>query len=260
MARSKFFGAFAGLLAVVALAASSFFSTGGLANAADAIVFEVPAAPVEIIADSKNFEGVYLGGLVTYGKGSIHDVSNDSAAKQKPDGIMGGVTLGYNYVFDNNVMLGAEVDQSFGSMSAKWGGQHKHDPYYGKDSIGNLGTARARLGYVYGDWMPYVTGGLAWADLKNSLGCDAGRVASTTGCQNKVSQFDTSHSGYKAGYALGAGVEYAVNKNWSVKTEYMYANFGKNKVTLNDPNWPAASERNFKTDLHTVRLGVNYRF
>jgi outer membrane immunogenic protein len=55
------------------------------------------------------------------------------------------------------------------------------------------------------------------------------------------------------GWTVGAGVEYALTQNWTAKVEYSYANFGTR--TLAAPLCCTA-----RTDIHTVKLGVNYLF
>ncbi len=178
----------------------------------------------------------------------------------KTKGGFGGLQAGYNWQFDNNVVLGAEADISFGSISKSW--QDKdynsiHSPYYGKDKVGTHGTIRARLGYAADRFMPYVTGGLAIAETKHSLGCSKSISPTTTGCGT---EFETSKSKTKVGFAVGAGVEYALTNNWTLKTEYLYTDLGKTKVTLTDPNWPDKAERKFKMHTNEIRVGVNYKF
>ena len=72
-----------------------------------------------------------------------------------------------------------------------------------------LGTARGRLGYAADRFMPYVTGGAAFGDIKTSV---AGvGDASTT----------------KAGWTLGGGVEAAIAGPWTAKIEYLYVDLGR---------------------------------
>ena len=77
-----------------------------------------------------------------------------------------------------------------------------------------LGTARGRIGYAFDRFMPYVTGGLAVGNVKNSV----------TGLS------DTSNT--KAGYALRAGLEPALSGPWTAKVEYLYADLGRSSAPL----------------------------
>ncbi|WOC15611.1 outer membrane protein [Pseudochrobactrum sp. MP213Fo] len=246
---------------IVALLAMTVLS--GQAFAADAIVSAPEPAPVQDYA-SFNWSGGYIGAHAGYGWGKSHDVNNPQANEQKTKGGFGGLQAGYNWQFDNNVVLGAEADVSFGSVKKNWGGANENDPYYGTDKIGTNGTVRARLGYAADRFLPFVTGGYAWAQSKYALGCDEGLVGKTIGnCYGKDA-FETSAKKNISGWVAGAGVEYAVTNNWTVKAEYLHKNFGKNRVSIIDPNLdPAKSwvnNRNFKTSVNEVRLGVNYKF
>jgi outer membrane immunogenic protein len=62
----------------------------------------------------------------------------------------------------------------------------------------------------------------------------------------------------KAGYALGAGVEYAFLSNWSAKIEYLYVHLadGNCNVPCGSPVPPI--DVKFNTSL--VRAGLNYKF
>ena len=57
----------------------------------------------------------------------------------------------------------------------------------------------------------------------------------------------------RVGWTLGAGVEYAVTQNWTVKAEYSYYNFGTRTL---GPTYAGT----VRSDAHTVKLGVNYLF
>ncbi|WP_439273681.1 outer membrane protein [Pseudochrobactrum sp. HB0163] len=245
---------FAALLAMTVFAGHAF--------AADAIVSAPEPAPVEYPAFS--WTGGYIGAHGGYGWASMHDVNNPEASKVKPKGGFGGLQAGYNWQFDNNVVLGAEADVSFGKIKKSWDGRdtNQYDSYYGEDKIGTHGTVRARLGYAVDRFLPYVTGGIAFAEAKHTLGCDVARVSNTTGCGGKANngKFEDKASKTRVGYTVGAGVEYAVTDNWTVKAEYLYSNYGKKNVTLYDPYKTQYNERRFKTDLNEVRFGVNYKF
>ncbi len=251
---------------IVALLAMTVLS--GQAFAADAIVSAPEPAPVEYSAFS--WTGGYIGAHAGYGWGNTQDVYNSvNSPKKKMKGGFGGLQAGYNWQFDNNVVLGAEADISFGKIKKNWvesvDGTTPSSTYYTNDKIGTHGTVRARLGYAVDRFLPYVTGGIAIADTKNTLGCtDKGTAPGSNTCRASVNPnrvFEDSASKTRVGYVVGAGLEYAVTDNWTLKGEYLYSNFGKKNVTLTDPNFPNADgTRRFKTDLSEVRIGVNYKF
>jgi outer membrane immunogenic protein len=107
--------------------------------------------------------------------------------------------------------------------------------------LGRLGVAADRALF-------YVTGGLAFADFGS-------RVNNTTAAPTITS----SSTGTRTGWTLGAGVEYAFTPNWTVRAEYLYANFGSATVT-GTSSIPTDRAWRIKNETHTVRVGVNYLF
>ncbi len=106
-----------------------------------------------------------------------------------------------------------------------------------------LGRDNARwIGYATGDWLPYVMGGVASGNVH--IPDSAGAVHAGTD---------------RAGWTGGGGIEYALNRNWSVKAEYLYIDLGSGGV----PCTVAAGSCGNSTQDFTesvVRGGINYHF
>ena len=66
--------------------------------------------------------------------------------------------------------------------------------------------------------------------------------------------FDSSH---RDGYTVGAGLEYMFAQNWSAKLEYQFYDFGSSRFIAPAALIPLGS---FRTEDHTVKAGLNYRF
>ncbi len=215
------------------------------------------------VSPAYNWTGFYIGVHGGTGfAGTMQDISNPGAQKLSTQGGFGGIQAGYNWQI-NRVVFGAEVDASFGDIGKSWGGVNGFDPYYGKDATKTFGTVKGRVGYTFDRLLVYGTGGLAWGDNEHGFGCDATRTVATNGCQNKPggTAFYTSTNSTDIGYTVGGGLEYALADRWTIRGEYLYTDFGTNKINMTDPNYPAArSERNFSTKFQTITAGINYRF
>ena len=96
-----------------------------------------------------------------------------------------------------------------------------------------LGTARGRVGYALGNFMPYITGGLAVGDIKSSI-AGIGDAHDTN-----------------AGWTVGGGIEAHISGPWSAKLEYLYVDLGRGGSVL-------GSDSKFQTNI--VRAGLNYKF
>lgn len=156
-----------------------------------------------------------------------------------------GIQGGYNWQFGHTV-LGVEADYLFvteeasvvcGDGSVLCGHQLK-----------DLGSVRGRLGWVgTPSAMIYLTGGLGWGAAKWT--------------QQDAVTGDTSAGGTAsrtvAGLVLGAGGEYLLAKNWSLKGEYLHYDFGK--FTPSDAEFPGGAPT-FKLYADTYKLGLNFRY
>ena len=75
-----------------------------------------------------------------------------------------------------------------------------------------LGTVTGRVGYSFGQWLPYVKGGFAAADVGSPL------QGSPIGAFSQGSEL--------SGWTAGVGVEYQFSSKWSLGLEYLYTDFG----------------------------------
>lgn len=173
-----------------------------------------------------------------------------------------GIEVGANWQYQNWV-VGAAAD---------WSVTDLHDSYSfpsvdaGKsDALSSrydwLGTARGRLGYVAGQSLFYGTGGLAVGRVKHEFDND---FNSTTG---SAQSFVTT--GTMAGWTAGAGWEYMINRNLSVKAEYLHVDLGKSQLDISasptNANFgagaaPGTSILHFNNTFDIVRAGINLRW
>jgi opacity protein-like surface antigen len=174
-----------------------------------------------------------------------------TAPTQAVEGPLGGGQIGYNWQF-GGLVLGLEVDSSVGlaTSAINLDSSLKADA-----TLSAMGSARARLGYSFGSFMPYVTGGLAWAVLEQGAVCDPGAKA---GACVVLGQFDTRSKQLLFGWTAGAGAEWAFNANWSLKAEGLIGSF----ITQ---DYVGAHTTNFTTPIdlnlsYSAKVGINYRF
>ncbi|MGH6760183.1 MAG: outer membrane protein [Phyllobacterium sp.] len=238
-----------------------------VAYAADAVVYE--PAPIASPA-TFSWTGFYLGANAGYGGGefdhpfSIRPVDPSitdrisGSLDVDASGFLGGVQAGYNWQFENKFVVGLEADiQASGiegdlglSVSVPGGGSLS-----GKagTEVEWFGTVRARIGYTPVErLLVYATGGLAYGKVESFV---KGSVAG-------LGSFDESVSETRTGWTAGAGIEYAVADNWTLKTEYLYTDLGK-MTAFNDYLDPTASvlgKIESDVSFHTVRVGLNYKF
>jgi outer membrane immunogenic protein len=200
-----------------------------------------------------NWSGFYVGaeGGGAWGSHSfLHLPGDPQAGVDSGSALRGGIiggNAGFNYQLGNWV-YGLEGDLSWANAS---GSAACPNPVFTCGAkVDWFGTARVRIGRAVDHFLPYVTGGLAYGN-EQRLGWGAG---------TSLTENDTH-----LGWTIGAGIEYALNSNWSFRAENLY-------VDLSNDTYPGAmlvnsaggvdTYFNVALDAHlqVVRAGLSYKF
>jgi outer membrane immunogenic protein len=189
-------------------------------------------------AFADDWSGLYGGLYGGYGfeDGNATDLWDISRGTSEPwrhpmdgESMLGGIVVGANRQFDS-VVFGFEGDLGAGGR-AKGLGQNSGgvdpDSHY---AIKNLvsGSARARLGYAGGQFMPYVTGGAAFTLLETSA-----NECSGPDCGFGYLPYKGKHGAL--GWTAGLGLEYAVTPGSTLGIEYRYTDYGTQEIGLLGP-------------------------
>jgi outer membrane immunogenic protein len=125
-------------------------------------------------------------------------------------------------------------------------------------------TVRARGGVAFDRFLVFATGGLAIGHFNSTTSVVYGANGTSPVFAN--SSHVGSSSDTRLGLAIGGGVEYAFNNNWSIKAEYLHLHFEQFSYTsaLVTPAVAAAAGYSWTTTVRPrediLRVGVNYRF
>ena len=149
-------------------------------------------------------------------------------------GVIGG-TAGFNWQI-GQVVLGIEGDVDWSGVS---GTTSTLCPAGCATRNDWLGTTRGRVGYAFDRFLPYLTGGLAFGDIRAVTPGFAGATQTNLG------------------WTLGAGVEVAIAGNWSAKAEYLHVGLGNFDCAL---ACGLATPDNVSLQADLLRGGVNFRF
>jgi outer membrane immunogenic protein len=227
-------GAVLATMAIIAVGSASH-----VAAAADLPPRMPTKAPPMAYEQPFSWTGCYIGinGIGEFGQARFQRAG---MANQNfnVNGGFAGLTAGYNYQIGPAV-VGFETDID--------GGQAKGTGLCAagvtcqvKQNF--LGTVRGRLGYAYDRFMPFVTGGLAYGDVRvNALGLNA---MNTT----------------RVGWTVGGGVEAQIYGNWTAKLEYDFVSLGNVNCGVNCGVPAGAAPLKVRLNENVIRGGVNYRF
>jgi outer membrane immunogenic protein len=106
--------------------------------------------------------------------------------------------------------------------------------------VTEFGTVRGRVGVPFGSLMPYATAGVAWGRLSYGNAAaltgtvqtgvaNAGGTATIYGPPAALTPYalkDGSRTRFAFGYALGAGIDWALTQNIVLRGEVMHVRFG----------------------------------
>jgi outer membrane immunogenic protein len=230
----------------ILLTTTAMVAMCGVASAAD--LTRRPPPPAFTPPPVFTWTGFYIGASagfvrsttdVTADDGDYAFYSGDSV-KNTGDGGIFGVDAGYNWQ-TGSIVFGLETDIALTTAKPTFNYDGGYYNQYSK--LDSLGTVRARVGYAVDRALFYVTGGLAFGEVKNHVGW--GNDSSTY----------TDTSNWQTGWTFGGGIEYALTNNWTLRGEALYVDLG-NKTAQNRCD----CRYGFKTTEVIARVGLNYKF
>lgn len=189
----------------------------------------------------------------------IRDPSNHLA------GFIGGMQLGANWRFDNNVVTGVEADlhgvsgntDSAMQPSTTRSGSNGFLNYGQRNTqLNYLGTIRGRAGYLVTPRLQiYGTGGMAYGGVISNTALFTLRTsgAPTTNWTLTNANYQNSLVGWTA----GGGFEWMFMPNWSFKTEYLYYDLG-NVLATSNSGWQYRFSNNQFSNLGTLSTNQDY--
>jgi outer membrane immunogenic protein len=199
-------------------------------------------------------ESVSWQGTGGFSAAAVADIANSSPGNARTTGFTGGGQLGYNFQFQS-LVAGLEADLQYtgvdGTRSVIY--QVFLNPYAQSVDSHWLSTTRGRLGFAYGPWLIYGTGGLAVAHVgynDNFLG------------RHGVGPINSPSSYTAVGWTAGGGAEWMFVPRWSAKVEYLFVDIGSqtNIASTVDAVGVAVITHMHSLTENIARLGVNYRW
>lgn len=255
-----------------------------MSTAAAALVASAALAADDVTAPAHDWSGFYLGvfGSVAAGEADIDGtIYNDGPTPAHNPALLAavnaindfsftdamagyGVQAGYNVQLDN-IVLGIQAD--FGALGLHGAGEAS-GAALGVDLLVRnsfnadwLLTLRPRVGLRASDnLLIHASGGLAVSSLEFSHEYQTSSLV-----WDGVSGEGFSESYVRTGWVVGAGIEYALDENWSLGAEYLYTDLGSISETRRVVHSTAGAintvfENEFDLSAHALRASLNYRF
>lgn len=229
-----------------AVAAALLVGMTGGAFAADAVVEEVV-----VVETGYDWSGIYLGvqgGYAFSGDGELSYPPDTGFYPVDLEGGFGGVQLGYNQQFSNNIVLGVETDIVFGDLEGDGTFQTSQGPdavFTAQGELKWVGSTRLRAGYAVDRWLPFATVGVAYGEFEAQDAFNGNPEASG----------DATLTGWTA----GGGLNFAVTDSIIIGGEYRYTDFGSKSFDVSIGDLPSGDMAiDLKT--HDIRFSASYKF
>jgi opacity protein-like surface antigen len=229
-------------------------------------VASLPAKAPVVKAQSPppyNWTGLYVGGIAGAQLGATNwlfqspsptifgsTVSAGTQSSPSIAGFLAGGEAGFNFQFGSWI-FGLEGDGAWTNAHGAQGCLSLFslapNTFTCSDNIDTLATGTARFGFAWDRTLFYLKGGGAWTREDYAVTCNISPNCFV------LSPFTVSDQ--RLGWTVGAGVEFGLSSNWSVKAEYGYLDFGAR--TLTDS---AGDVFQVKENISQIKIGVNYRW
>ena len=217
------------------------------------------ASVVSAQAETYNWSGLYVGANI--GAASQHIRQTDTLPPvggyftpvvpagtasfgSNNTGLIGGLQAGVQHQW-NNFVLGGEI--AFSGLNVS---KTNESPYFATDVTSaqtrDLFAVSARAGFARDNWMAYVKGGYASADVAFNA-------------YDRVANVAYAQHGRQGGVVLGAGFERMLSKSVTLALEYNHYDLGrKTHDGVNTLGFPEQFQSRARVDAVTAR--VNFLF
>jgi outer membrane immunogenic protein len=220
-------------------------------------------APIPVFS----WTGCYIGAHV--GGGTMHDsFSQDNSDRDFPfssnqgnngtgTGAVAGGQVGCNYQ-DGNAVFGLEAEGYWANLRTTSGNSFNSidgESFFTHTRNKSDFDIAARVGIAFDRTLVYGKGGWVWGNF--------GFDSVETFCCTNIDTF-TGQNKQLNGLLLGVGIEHALTRNWTVKLEYNFLDFGSQPVTFVETFNGRIDTTTRTTTEHAskqiVKVGFNYLF
>jgi outer membrane immunogenic protein len=200
-----------------------------------------------------SWTGFYVGGNIGGGWESttVDDPFLGVSFSNNRSGFIGGGQVGYNWQLSPQFVVGVEgtfdgADIRSTDTGTSLFGATAGDLLASSAKVDWIATVAARFGLAANNWLFYGKVGGGWVHDTVTL------------ADLSAPGLFTSQSDSKGGWLAGAGIEYGITQNWTVRVEYDH--LGLNSTTGQGPTFDPFDTANISRHFDMVTAGLNYKF
>jgi outer membrane immunogenic protein len=205
-------------------------------------------------ANATQFDGVYIG---LHAGAAIADAdyvfNQPSLLLSEPlsfddSAAVGGAQIGVRFDLGNKWVLGLEAAYTAGTVDAMLASVAVVDRSRTFE-ISDQFTATLQLGHAWGDWLLYVKGGYASAEIETR-----GNVIST-------GVLTSTSSDREGGWTIGAGIDHAIAPNVILGLSYDYTHYSPDdRLNTQLAPFAAAHVQDFDASAHVITARLSWKF
>lgn len=206
------------------------------------VLRESTVIPVPVFS----WSGFYIGVHGGWGFGDVDFIKTafDLDNHTMDGGLFGG-HIGYNWQMGYSWLIGVEASGTWSGVKKTFFGPFNIFPNdRWTTEVKWLATVTPRIGFTVNNWMWYLKGGVAFAEIDHHLDSDIGPVS-----------FDTS--GTKVGWTVGFGGELLLASNWIFGVEGNLYGFDSLKTNSGIANFP---DHDVDVTMWSILGRVSYKF
>jgi len=220
-----------------------------LIASSSAFAADMPVKAAPALTPAYNWTGFYIGANIggAWANGDLTDNFSGVTFTNTNAGVIGGGQIGYNWQVSPQFVLG--VEGMFDGTSISNSGDtltiFNGDVLQGSVKSDWIATVAARFGYAANNLLFYGKAGGGWVQTSATV------TDLTTG-------FSLSGSHTNSGWLVGAGAEYGLTPNWTMKLEYDFLGLGDR--TTDASILFTGDTVTLKRQINMFMVGMNYKF
>jgi len=169
------------------------------------------------------------------------------------DGMVGGIYGGYNWLLENDWLVGVDAEWNYSNADATAVIQNAVPGWESVVEQNWDAALQVKVGKIVEEYLFYATAGVAWGDFDLKA---VNRLTNMT--------FDQAGGYRMTGWTVGAGMEKELDEHFYARLQYRYTDYGSDVKRLADiptmPPFPYYLDAKLESTSHMLTLGVSYRF
>jgi outer membrane immunogenic protein len=189
-----------------------------------------------------NWTGFYVGGNLggVFESNNITDQFLFESFSSNRSGFIGGGQIGYNWQFAPWGVVG--VEWMFDGTSLSSTNTDLVNMVQANERVDWITTVAGRLGFAANNWLFYGKGGGGWVHDRLSV--------------NDLAFGNFTASQTSGGWLAGAGIEYGITRNWTVRVDYSHIGLG----SVNESGFLPSDVVTLSRHFDIVTAGANFKF